>query len=104
MRKTHLIRVALLPCLLLVTASLSAAEDIQQIRPTGYVSDLAGVIRPEAKTRLEALCAELEQKTGAQMAIVTVQSLEGESVENHAVELFKQLGGSGTRHLSLDTC
>ncbi len=97
MRKTHLIRVALLPCLLLVTASLSAAEDIKQIRPTGYVSDLAGVIRPEAKTRLEALCAELEQKTGAQMAIVTVQSLEGESVENHAVELFKQLGVGGKK-------
>ncbi len=97
MRKIHLIRLLLLPCLLLITASLSAAEDIKQIRPTGYVSDLAGVIRPEAKTRLEALCAELEQKTGAQMAIVTVQSLEGESVENHAVELFKQLGVGGRK-------
>jgi len=97
MRKIHLIRLALLPCLLLITASFSAAEDIKQIRPTGYVSDLAGVIRPEAKTRLEALCAELEQKTGAQMAIVTVQSLEGESVENYAVELFKQLGVGGKK-------
>jgi len=92
MRKIHLIRLLLLPCLLLITASLSAAEDIKQIRPTGYVSDLAGVIRPEAKTRLEALCTELEQKTGAQMAIVTVSSLEGESVETFAVDLFKQLG------------
>jgi uncharacterized protein len=92
MRRIHLIRLALLPCLLLITASLSAAEDINQIRPAGYVSDLAGIIRPEAKTRLEALCTELEQKTGAQMAIVTVQSLEGESVENYAVGLFKQLG------------
>src|SRR5258708_5091670 len=97
MRKTHLIRLSLLPCLLLITASLSAAGDIKQVRPTGYVSDLAGVIRPEAKTRLEALCAELEQKTGAQMDIVTVQSLEGESVENHAVELFKQLGVGGKK-------
>src|SRR5258708_29066646 len=92
MGKAHLIRVALLPCRLMITASVSAAEDIKQIRATGYVSDLAGVIRPEAKTRLEALCAELEQKTGAQMAIVTVQSLEGESVENYAVDLYKQLG------------
>src|SRR5258705_1047124 len=97
MRKTSLIPAVLLPCLLLFSASFCAAEDIKKIYPAGYVSDLAGVIRPEAKTRLEALCAELEQKTGAQMAIVTVQSLEGESVENHAVELFKQLGVGGRK-------
>src|SRR5216117_1809984 len=92
MRKIHFIRTALLPCLLLFSASLCAAEDIKKIHPAGYVSDLAGVIAPEARTRLEALCTEVEQKTGAQMAIVTVQSLEGESVEYYAVDLFKQLG------------
>jgi uncharacterized protein len=92
MRKTHLIQTALLPCLLLFSASFWAAEDIKKIHPTGYVSDLAGVISSEARTRLEALCTEVEQKTGAQMAIVTVQSLEGVSVENYAVDLYKQLG------------
>jgi len=97
MRKIHLIRTALLPCLLLFSASLCAAEDIKKIHPAGYVSDLAGAIAPEARTRLEALCSELEQKTGAQLAIVTVQSLEGESVENYAVDLFKQLGVGGKK-------
>ncbi len=92
MRRIHVFRTALLPCLLLFSASFCAAEDIKKIHPTGYVTDLAGVIDPDTKTRLEALCAEVEQKTGAQMAIVTVQSLEGESVENYAVDLFKQLG------------
>jgi uncharacterized protein len=92
MRKIHLFRTALLPCLLLFSASFCAAEDTKKIHPTGYVTDLVGVISPDAKTRLEALCAEVEQKTGAQMAIVTVQSLEGESVEDYAVDLFKQLG------------
>jgi uncharacterized protein len=92
MRKIHLIRTALVPCLLVFSASFCAAEDIKKIHPTGYVSDLAGVISPDTKTRLEALCTEVEQKTGAQTAIVTVQSLEGESVENYAVDLFKQLG------------
>ena len=92
MRKPHLSRTAVLHCLLLFSASFCAAEDVKKIHPTGYVSDLAGVITPEARTRLEALCAEVEQKTGAQLAIVTVQSLEGESVENYAVNLFKQLG------------
>src|SRR5689334_25134023 len=92
MRKIHLLRTALLPCLLLFSAGFLVAEDIKTIHPSGYVTDLAGVIRPEAKNRLEELCTELEQKTGAQMAIVTVISLDGESVENYTVDLFKQLG------------
>src|SRR5258706_6361509 len=92
MPKTHLFRTAVLHCLLLFSASFCAAEDVKKIHPSGYVSDLAGVITPEARTRLEALCDEVEQKTGAQMAIVTVQSLDGESVENYGVNLFKQLG------------
>jgi uncharacterized protein len=92
MPKTYLSRTALLLCLILFSVSFCAAEDIKKIRPSGYVSDLAGVMGAEARTRLQALGAEVEQKTGAQMAIVTVTSLEGESVENYAVDLFKQLG------------
>jgi len=92
MRKNHLIRIVLLPLLLLFSANFCPAEDLKKIHPSGYVTDLAGVIGPEARMRLEALCAEVEQKTGAQMAIVTVQSLGGESVENYAVDLYKQLG------------
>jgi len=91
MRKIHFSRAALLHCLLLFSASFGAADDIKNIHPTGYVSDLAGVISPKAQSQLEALCAEVEQKTGAQMAIVTIPSLESESVENYAVDLFKQL-------------
>lgn len=71
------------------------AEDLRKIKPTGYVSDLAGVLSPASKARLEALAAELQQKAGAQLAIVTVHSLEGQSVEEYAVDLFKQLGVGG---------
>ena len=69
-----------------------SAENPKSIHPTGYVTDLAGVVAADTKARLEALCYEVEQKTGAQMAIITVHSLDGESVENYAVELYKQLG------------
>ncbi len=68
------------------------ADDINKISPTGYVSDLAGVIPQATKQRLETLCTELEQKTGAQMAIVTVKSLDDRPVEDYAVDLFKHLG------------
>src|SRR3989442_15197357 len=92
MKRMHLSRIVLILGLVFLGVSFTAAEDIKQIRPTGYVTDLAGVIGAETKARLETLCAEVEQKTGAQMAIVTVGSLEGESVENYAVDLYKQLG------------
>jgi len=88
----RLLRIALLPCLLVLGACLATAEDTKNIHPSGYVTDLSGVIAAETKTRLESMCSELELKTGAQMAIVTVSSLEGESVETFAVDLFKQLG------------
>lgn len=78
--------------LFLASALTTPAEKLKDIHPTGYVTDLAGVISADTKSRLENLSTELEQKTGAQMAIVTVRSLEGETVEQYANELFKQLG------------
>jgi uncharacterized protein len=78
--------------ILLFAAAAAFCDDIDKISPTGYVTDLAGVIPQDTKQRLEALCAELEQKTGAQMAIVTVKSLDDRPVEDYAVDLFKHLG------------
>ncbi len=46
----------------------------------------------DKEASLEALCTEVEQKTGAQMAIVTVRTLDGEDVDYYAADLFKQLG------------
>jgi uncharacterized protein len=82
----------LLIFLFLVSAPTTSAEKLKDIHPAGYVTDLAHIITPDAKVRLENLCAELEQKTGAEMAIVTVRSLEGETVEQYGNELYKQLG------------
>src|ERR1051325_3485493 len=100
MRAAYSLRTAVLLCAAFLSALLGTflsvsparAEDIKSIHPTGYVTDLAGVIGAEKTARLEALCTELEQKTGAQMAIVTVRSLDGQSVEYYAVDLFRQLG------------
>jgi uncharacterized protein len=92
MKRAHALGPLAVFCLVVALACAAVAEDIKKIHPTGYVTDLAGAIQPDTKARLEALCAELEQKTGAQMAIVTVHSLEGQSIENYAVDLYKQLG------------
>ena len=70
----------------------SSAEDISKITPSGYVTDLAGVIPTSSRERLEALAGELDRKTGAQLAVVTINSLEGRTVEDYAADLFKHLG------------
>jgi len=79
-------------CLVLCMAAVTRADDFKDFRPTSYVTDRAGIIQPQTKTQLEALCTELEQKTGAQMAIVTVKSLDGNDVQTYANNLYKQFG------------
>jgi len=79
-------------CLVLCVAGVTRADDIKNIHPTGYVTDLAGILQPQTKNQLEALGTELEQKTCAQMAIVTVKSLDGNDIETYAADLYKQLG------------
>ena len=78
--------------LLVFGVSTVSADDISKTSTTGYVTDLAGVIPQSTKQRLDALCTELDQKTGAQLAIVTVKSLDDRPIEDYAVELFKHLG------------
>src|SRR5215472_4953983 len=92
MRATQFYRAAVLLCAVFFGAALAPAEDIKSIHPTGYVTDLAGVIGADKTAKLEALSTELEQKTGAQLIVITVRSLDGQSVEYYAVDLFRQLG------------
>ncbi|HYH00676.1 MAG TPA: TPM domain-containing protein, partial [Terriglobales bacterium] len=84
-----------LPSLFIIAAlccTVALADDISKIRPTSYVTDLAGVIDASTRQRVEALGTEVERKTGAQIAVVTVRSLDGRPIEEYAVDLFKHLG------------
>jgi uncharacterized protein len=78
--------------LLCSVVPFAIAEKVNDIQPTGYVIDLANVIQPEAKAKIAAMATELQQKTGAQIAVVTVNSLEGEDREQYAADLYKHLG------------
>jgi uncharacterized protein len=57
-----------------------------------YVTDEAGVITPEWKDKINNLANLIEQNTTNEVAVVTVKSLEGLTVEEYAVELFEQCG------------
>src|SRR5579859_2231312 len=78
--------------LLLLCVSTVRAEQIKTLKPQGYVSDFAGVLSPESKEKLTALCTEIDQKARAQIAVVTVSSLEGEPVEQFSFELATAWG------------
>jgi uncharacterized protein len=94
MTTTRIALVRSLGLLLLCLGLLASlrAEDVKSIHPTGYVTDLAGIIQPQSKTQLENMCTELEQKTGVQMAIVTVKSLDGNDIDDYGNRLFQALG------------
>jgi uncharacterized protein len=78
--------------LVLVLPAIVRSDDFKNFKPTAYVTDRAGIINAQSKTQLEALCTELEQKTGAQMAIVTVKSLDGNEIQPYTNALYKQFG------------
>ena len=73
-------------------ACILSAKDWKTLKPTGYVNDFANVIDPASKSALEAYCARVEQATGAQMAFVTIPSLEGEAIEDVANDIFRNFG------------
>jgi uncharacterized protein len=73
-------------------ASAGWAVDWKSLKPQGYVSDFANVIDASSKSQLEAYAATVEQATGAQIALVTIPSLEGEPIEDVANTIFRAWG------------
>ena len=51
-------------------------------RPHNYVTDLAGIVDNTAENQLNRYLKELEQKTTAQVAVLTINSLEGADIED----------------------
>ncbi len=88
-----------LSLLLLAFSSVLLAERVQDLpKPTNYVSDFAGVLSPETQASLNALCAQVDRQAHAQIAVVTIKSLDGQPIENFATELEDKwkVGKKGT--------
>jgi uncharacterized protein len=62
-------------------------------KPTDYVSDYAHVLSPEAIARIDSICSQLDHsKADAQIAVVTIHSLDGEDSVDYATQLYTKLG------------
>ncbi len=75
-----------------ILAGPAFAEQPQKLEPSGYVNDFAGALDAGSSAQLESLCSQVEHKTGAQITVVTIRSLEGSTAPDFANRLFARWG------------
>lgn len=83
--------------LVLGLAAAARAERVDDIpnpraRDRTWVSDATGRLRPETVQQINQLVDALERETTAEIAVVVIRSLDGESIEDVAVRLFRAWG------------
>lgn len=80
-----------------VAATVQAVSPPIPDHPPGQVVDLAGIIDAADKQQLEQVLRDLEQKTTAQMVILTVSSLDNEDINTISLRTAEkwQLGQKG---------
>src|SRR5271154_5716394 len=96
----HLSRWLAIVLLLFAPSVVLTAESVNNLpAPTGYVNDFAGVLTPATKSSLEDLCTQVDRQAHAQIAVVTIKSLDNDqSVDEFATALEDKwkVGAKGT--------
>lgn len=82
------VRAACAPALVL---SAPAAQ-VDVPKNDGWVTDLAGMLTPDQERSLEILMESYKQGTTHEIALLTVPSLNGESIERFALEVGRAWG------------
>src|ERR1700719_982277 len=82
--------VSLAAALLLVMAA--QAEPVAKLKPTDYVNDFAHVLDQNSIAQMDEICRQIDEKAHAQIAVVTIHSLDSADIESYAVNLFHQWG------------
>ena len=88
-------RASLVVALLLLAgaaAVLPATVSAAYPAPLGYLSDFAQIVDAASADSITSLAKELQEKTGAELAVVTLRDLGGETIDPAATALFKQWG------------
>jgi uncharacterized protein len=95
------IRLALIPAALALAVALAPGARAEQVpaipAPTGFVNDHAGLLDESTRARLEAFLDQVRTKTGAEFALLTVESTEPLDPADYKVKVFEQwkLGKQG---------
>lgn len=68
---------------------VSICHALEFPKAEGYVNDFAGILSSETKQTLEEKLVKLEEESTVEIAVVTIKSLEGTTIEDYAVYLFE---------------
>lgn len=71
--------------MVILLPQLACALEVPQLR--GRVNDYANMLSPGASQRLEQALAEFESSDSTQLVVLTVNSLEGETLEEYAIKV-----------------
>jgi uncharacterized protein len=86
-------RPAFISLLLLVFLTpVTTQAQLEFPQSIGWVSDFANIIGEKAKQHLTAVCVELDQKTHAQIVVVTVDTIGATPIGDYAHLLFNNWG------------
>jgi uncharacterized protein len=78
--------------LIILMLLLPPASAVSYPQLSGFVTDNANMIDPSYEAKITQLAQEIEKDSTVEIAVVTVESLEGESMEMYAVKLFEEAG------------
>ncbi len=84
-------KTASLALVFLATAALWA-EPVAQLHPGNYVNDFAHVLDANTVAQLNDICQQIDTKAHAQIAVVTVNSVDGADIVSYAVDLYQKWG------------
>jgi uncharacterized protein len=97
---TYLSRWLAVVLLIFAPSVVLTAETVSSLpAPTGYVNDFAGVLSPSTKYNLENLCTQVDRQAHAQIAVVTIKTLDNDQpIDEFAVALEEKwkVGKKGT--------
>jgi len=86
------VRIPILISEFALLGACALALDTSKLQPTGYVNDFAHALDATNAAAIEAYCGKVDQLTGAQFAVVTVDTLEDDPIEDVANRLYRQWG------------
>lgn len=76
---------------------LSARVDAITLKFNGFIADEANLLSPEVENDLNMTLWDLQKKSGADLVVVTLPSLDGKTVEDVALDIGRsyKLGAAG---------
>ena len=84
-----LVVLQLVPALL---AGQEGARALFPAQPSGYLTDVAGVVDPASAAAIDELASRLRSATGAELAVVTLPTIEGRAPGDVALAILRSWG------------